>query len=698
MQKGDRRPGHLWSVLILCVLVSAGCAGKNTPGVSGTMEAEESETAAETKLPAYLAAARPVAGTDNLSELHADFLQDGDYAAALKLGANLLLVRMYVPETDASAEDTNAEEEYDYEENFCYQFDLYSPAEHAVIASVNTEDTGADFYQIVGDELILVNYEKQLILRYDETLACRDTCEISALIDSSDGFLYASSETDTYCLINYDDHTIQKAAIADGTCSFSNEEQDYYASAIYMSSPDSSKLLLTAVDKETFRAENLVADTSDLGILYDYSEESYYYMTISDEAFLAYLADRTDVYRCSWFDGDTVYFDVSSDCSVSLMGEYILAVRDTLYSWEDAEQVYAAYIYDEGGMCVSAMSYTGDEEIYISSEPLYFEEYNCCFLLVYGAESGSYLLVWDLSEEGENADNLRFYTSSEAIPEEEESEDEDEVSETIYGDTVTMIADPDSYDWGALSQAQAQADELEETYDISIYLGAEIPAYIGTYATDQCLDTYSVEYAVDELETILALYPENLFSQLIYGDIRGIRIYLTGYIQGQTSDVVDNPTAYVDEINHYMVMVLDADLCWDWGYTVNHEISHLIDRALEFRNDYNTDARFSEETWSAYNPSDFCYLQTYENYEENEQWYLCSEYFYDIYGMTYATEDRAELFGMAMDSHMQEDAYSYLFAENDQLYAKLAYYSECIRADFDTTGWPAVLPWEEVLD
>lgn len=701
MYKGEERKRHLLCMLILCglVIAAAGCAGKDTTKETEAAKTEESETDTQSGVPAYLAAAEPVAGSDNLSEIHADFLQNGNYEAALKLGENLLLVYMYVPETDVQAEDTDNDGEYNYEENFCYQFDLYSPAEHAIIASVNTEETSADFYQIVGEELILVDYANQSILRYDETLTYLDTCEASALMEGSDGFLYASADADTYWVIDYEDRSVQKASITDNTCSLSTAAQGYYTSAIYMSSPDSSKLLLAAVDEETFRAKTLIADTKELEVLYEYSEESYYYTTISDQAFLAMLTDGTDRYRCTWFDGDSVYFTSPADGSVSLMGEYILLTRDNLYSIEESEeQVYTACAYNDAGICVSAMSYAGTEDVYMFSEPLYFDAYNCCFLLAYGAESGCYLLVWDLSEEGEEADNLRFYASPEAIPETAESDDADNESEVIYGDTVTMIEDPDSYDWGELSQAQTQANELEEIYGISIYLGTEIPSYIGEYATEQCLDAYSVEYAVDELAAILSLYPENFISQLIYGDLRGIRIYLTGYIQGQTSDVVGNPTAYVDEINHYVVMVLDADLCWDWEYTVNHEISHLIDRALEYRNDYLEDALFSEETWDSFNPAGFAYLQTYENYEQNEQWDLYGAYFYDLYGMTYATEDRAELFGLAVSSYMQEDAYAYLFTDNEVLMEKLAYYSECIRADFDTTGWPAVLPWETVLN
>ena len=38
-----------------------------------------------------------------------------------------------------------------------------------------------------------------------------------------------------------------------------------------------------------------------------------------------------------------------------------------------------------------------------------------------------------------------------------------------------------------------------------------------------------------------------------------------------------------------------------------------------------------------------------------------------------------------------------VFEANPRLLPKLQYYCDCIRDSFDTTNWPQVLPWEQLL-
>ena len=61
------------------------------------------------------------------------------------------------------------------------------------------------------------------------------------------------------------------------------------------------------------------------------------------------------------------------------------------------------------------------------------------------------------------------------------------------------------------------------------------------------------------------------------------------------------------------------------------------------------------------------------------------------YACTNSTEDRAMLMEEAMQGKINS------FKGKEGLTNKLIYYSEGIRDNFDTTGWPEKLPWEEVL-
>ena len=69
-----------------------------------------------------------------------------------------------------------------------------------------------------------------------------------------------------------------------------------------------------------------------------------------------------------------------------------------------------------------------------------------------------------------------------------------------------------------------------------------------------------------------------------------------------------------------------------------------------------------------------------------------SGYFLSDYSMTYPTEDRAEILSYAMYGYVEE------YKRNPKVFDKLDYYSRCIRDCFDTTGWPDVTSWEEILN
>ena len=57
------------------------------------------------------------------------------------------------------------------------------------------------------------------------------------------------------------------------------------------------------------------------------------------------------------------------------------------------------------------------------------------------------------------------------------------------------------------------------------------------------------------------------------------------------------------------------------------------------------------------------------------------------------------LFGAAMSTSLEGYSYEHIFTdpENIAMQNKFAYYCQCIREGFDTTGWPETTPWEEML-
>ena len=66
-------------------------------------------------------------------------------------------------------------------------------------------------------------------------------------------------------------------------------------------------------------------------------------------------------------------------------------------------------------------------------------------------------------------------------------------------------------------------------------------------------------------------------------------------------------------------------------------------------------------------------------------------YFVSDYSTTYPTEDRADL----MEAAMSDD--SWAFEAGSGCRAKMQFYADCIRDCFDTTGWPEITAWEQLL-
>ena len=302
-------------------------------------------------------------------------------------------------------------------------------------------------------------------------------------------------------------------------------------------------------------------------------------------------------------------------------------------------------------------------------------------------DAGTYVSPYDTANIGEGTDE-----NEEAMKEAGIDSDSDR-----YGDEITLIPDVSAYDWGDLSEINAHATRLEQKYGISIYLGPEVPKKIDYYKIKQTLKVKTLSDALNALEQVLACFPDDFFKQLDYGDTKGLRIYLSGNITAENSDMINDPSGFVNIINNYNVMVLNCSYSWDFSYTVSHEISHLIDQRLAFIHTYNDKSEFSEEKWNSFNPDSFSYDDTYANYNPDDSSNHISGYFIDSYGMTFATEDRSEIFGTAIDDYINGIYDDARFTDDSPIRNKLDYYSRCIRDGFNTKGWPDTMAWETVL-
>jgi hypothetical protein len=203
----------------------------------------------------------------------------------------------------------------------------------------------------------------------------------------------------------------------------------------------------------------------------------------------------------------------------------------------------------------------------------------------------------------------------------------------------------------------------------------------------QVTDPTEILDALDTLEDALEVYPEGFFRQLRYGEVQRIEIHLAGTITTINEEYTDTYVAFVQERYDSHVMVVDIFLA-DVG-TYYHEFSHIIDSFLEWDAMQREDALFSDEIWCSLNPSWFSGYSYSYSWEQYVKDYSC---FIDSYSTINPTEDRARVLEYAM----VEYDYDY-YEEGTVLAQKLAYYCQCIRDAFDTSGWPDTVLWEQYL-
>ena len=319
-------------------------------------------------------------------------------------------------------------------------------------------------------------------------------------------------------------------------------------------------------------------------------------------------------------------------------------------------------IYDGNGAFL--LSYTIEPGYYIDSHWAWNDYYGGYFGVEFDPQGRAGLLFLDLNEQQIGAPlALKPY----------------EIETKAEGSMVS-------------AQLYERAQQLSEQYDVDIRIAEQCGLEYTDFTAGMLTDEWSIDWALDSLETALAAYPEGFFTQLQYGSLTSIRIEIVHNLKdkrAQEDDEFSEFNGFTRSLSDHHLMVLDAETMYP--ETIYHEFTHLIDARLEYDAWYREDAVFSEETWLELQPEGYEFPYDYtelpdEAYEATEQ-----GYFARIYGATYPGEDRATIMEIAMLGYAER------FHESPALLEKLAYYSDCIRDCFDTATWPAITKWEEPL-
>ena len=237
-----------------------------------------------------------------------------------------------------------------------------------------------------------------------------------------------------------------------------------------------------------------------------------------------------------------------------------------------------------------------------------------------------------------------------------------------------------------------RAAQLSQRFGVDIRIAEQCSLDYTNYRGFVMTNPSYIRLALDTVEDALSQYPEGFFRQLCYGSIESVRIELVDALTAKedAQNKPDAATGFAQNMGSYHLIVLD-------GYevrkpTVFHELSHVIDKRLAWDSLIREDAQFSEEAWLALQPEGFEFGYTYSDYTGTAQLsYVESGDFVSDYSMTYPTEDRSTLMEVAMLGQ------NWAFEPGSGRRAKMQYYADCIRDCFDTTGWPEVTTWEQVL-
>ena len=226
-----------------------------------------------------------------------------------------------------------------------------------------------------------------------------------------------------------------------------------------------------------------------------------------------------------------------------------------------------------------------------------------------------------------------------------------------------------------------QAADLSRRFGVDIRIAEQCALDYSHYQADVLLDPYQIRYALNVLELAFSSYPEGFLNQLPFGTMEQIRIELVDNLRGKEgmdTHPIDIGGFAQENFDHYLIVFNSLSLDTQ---TVYHELSHVIDKHLEWDASLRPQALFSEEAWLALQPEGFRYADSYTVMPDAILAYEDSGYFISSYAMTFPTEDRATLMSVIMSDKTVPE-------ENPGMAEKMRYYAACIRDCFDTDGWP----------
>ena len=178
-----------------------------------------------------------------------------------------------------------------------------------------------------------------------------------------------------------------------------------------------------------------------------------------------------------------------------------------------------------------------------------------------------------------------------------------------------------------------QVADLSRRFGVDIRIAEQCALDYSHYQADVLLDPYQIRYALNVLELAFNSYPEGFLSQLPFGTMEQIRIELVDNLRGKEgmdTHPIDIGGFAQENFDHYLIVFNSLSLDTQ---TVYHELSHVIDKHLEWDASLRPQALFSEEAWLALQPEGFRYAGSYTDMPDSIRAYEDSGYFISSYAI-----------------------------------------------------------------
>lgn len=548
---------------------------------------------------------------------------------------------------------------------------------HNTCESITIPMTPSSYmYETIGnDTLVITDTDKSLMYFYGKDLKNYLTipCPYNIYNDS-----YRFSHDAEYLYyVSYEDEALKRYSIKDMVTETVWEDSVLSSCSIYQINDENTTLTLTGWDSkndESFYIQYDLVNSEKkyvdrLGPELHFSPDgSEIILCKSDEYFSIDLYDTPE--GCTSLSdvlSNPEYLDISNvKCSIKInttdevwdpsidWDRRLLITSNYTYSNYKFNE-YSCYSLDDGKMVSNCIFNLGDTYSWLSTA---LDTDKGIYYLTGEMYGKPLLYVWDYSND--NISDLS-YTRMNSIPD--------------YLNVHRM--------------------ELEDKYNIFIYLGSEVFATDFGYDIVICKDFKAMDKALYTIDEVFSLYPEGFFDQFKIDGVKTLGVYLcSGFIKTD-STTADNAIALAAYMDYERLLALDVTY-GGLDMTLVHELSHWIDHRIESEASFNRRVSDFDEKWLELNPAKFNYDYDYNGSTPYYRYLYSSDdiensWFTDSYAQTWPTEDRSRLFENLMYYQFTD------YFKSEHMRDKLKFYFSYIRKCFDTTGWPEETSWEQKL-